>query len=76
MLNLIEFEICVASSMNRLPVCCCYSLEFLFVSRMSGMGCVQFYDGLCGRCKPVDVVQKFVTFLPFVIKPHQHIRTI
>ena len=40
------------------------------------MGCVQFYDGLCGRCKPVDVVQKFVTFLPFVIKPHQHIRTI
>lgn len=50
--------------MNRLPVCCYSSLEFLFVSRMSGMGCVQFYDGLCGRFKPVDVLQKFVTLRP------------
>jgi len=76
MRNLIKFEIYVGSSMNRLPVCYCCSLEFLFVSRMSGMGCVQFYDGLCGRFKPVDVLQKSVTFLSFVIKPHQHIRTI
>ena len=40
------------------------------------MECVQFYDGLCGRIKPLDVVQKSVTFLSFVIKPHDHIRTI